>query len=75
MKVRALTVFEDLQEHTDRRPGDIFEVTKERFEQINSKYDHALVEAIEEPKEPEVEKRELEPKQQSKRTTSRLGKH
>ncbi len=36
MKVIAILPFDDLQEGVSREAGDSFEVTEERFEEINS---------------------------------------
>ncbi|CAK7070216.1 hypothetical protein [Tissierella sp.] len=36
MKVKALTKFNDLKEGKIREQGAVFEVTKERFKEINS---------------------------------------
>ncbi len=47
MKVRTLKLFNDLQSNKLRKPGEIFDVTKERYEKINSTSHGALVEVIE----------------------------
>lgn len=36
MKVKALQTFKDLKENEWREKGDVFEVTQERFDDINS---------------------------------------
>lgn len=37
MKVKVLEKFKDLKENTLRNPGDEFNLTKDRFEEINKK--------------------------------------
>lgn len=46
MKVRALKGFVDLEENKRRGKGEEFEVTEERFEEINSSKYGKLVEAV-----------------------------
>lgn len=48
MKARALAPFDDLKEGVPRAKGDVFEVTEERFEEINSTTFGTLVETVEE---------------------------
>lgn len=47
MKVKALILFNDLEAKKLRRAGEIFEVTPERAEKINSSPHGVLVEVIE----------------------------
>lgn len=47
MKVKALKNFKDLKGKAIRKKGDIFEVTKKRYEEINSTSSGTLVEKIE----------------------------
>jgi ATP phosphoribosyltransferase regulatory subunit HisZ len=56
MKVRALTIFNDLQSNKLRYAGEIFEASEKRVEQINSTQYGALVEVIEDKKDEEVKK-------------------
>jgi len=46
MKVKTLKTFRDLKDKKIRRKGEIFEVTKKRFEEINSTKHGALVEEV-----------------------------
>lgn len=46
MKVKALVKFKDLKEKKTRKIGEEFEVTKKRFEEINSTKYGKLVEEI-----------------------------
>lgn len=50
MKVKAVKKFRDLKEKKVRQEGEIFEVTKKRFEEINSTSFGVLVEEIKEEK-------------------------
>ena len=51
MKVKTIKKFRDLKEKKVREKGEIFEVNKKRFEEINSTSFGVLVEEIkEEPK-------------------------
>lgn len=43
MKVEALKNFYDLEGKTDRKPGDIFEASKERFEALKNHHRGELV--------------------------------
>lgn len=54
MKVRALIEFEDYLEHETRKQGDVFEVTKERFDEILTK-GGPWVELVEDDVEEDVE--------------------
>jgi len=54
MQVKVLRTFRDVKDNAVRRKGDVFEVTKKRFKELNSTEHGALVELVEEPK-PEVE--------------------
>jgi len=36
MRAKALTLFKDLKEGVARKKGDVFDVSEERFEEINS---------------------------------------
>lgn len=47
MKVKALKNFKDLKGKVIRKKGDIFEVTKKRFGEINSTSFGTLVEKVE----------------------------
>ena len=51
MKVKALRKFTDLKEDKLREKGAVFEVTEERFIELNSTMHGALVESVEESKE------------------------
>lgn len=86
MKVRALIRFEDYKEGTMRNVGDVFEVTKERHEEILTK-GGAWVEVVEEVAEDveesvEVVKQNMETdktkqtksKQNTKTGTTKKGK-
>lgn len=55
MKVQALENFTDLKENVLRQKGELFEVTKERYEEINSHTFGPLVRIIEEKKEKKSE--------------------
>lgn len=48
MKVKTLIRFTDLKENTIREVGDVFEVTKERLEELLLVSTSPLVEVIEE---------------------------
>lgn len=52
MKVKAVKKFRDLKEKKVRQKGEIFEVTKKRFEEINSTSFGVLVEEVKEAKSP-----------------------
>ena len=52
MKVRVIRPFRDKHTNEIRRKGQEIEVTKERFEEINSAALGPFVEAVVEPKEP-----------------------
>lgn len=60
MKVKVLKKFIDRQEKAVRQPGEVFECTPERYNEIMSK--NRLIEPIEED-EPEKEPVELETEQ------------
>ena len=47
MKVEAILPFDDLQDGVPREPGDVFECTAERYEQINSTEFGQLVKSVE----------------------------
>ncbi|PCR98987.1 hypothetical protein [Lactococcus fujiensis] len=51
MKVKAIKVFIDLKEDVQRKVGDEFEVTKERFEELKVKLPDYVTE-VTEPKTP-----------------------
>ncbi len=55
MRVVALRKFKDLEAGVVRQEGAVFEVTGDRYTEINSTMHGALVEPIEEP-EPEEER-------------------
>lgn len=68
MKVRALKDFRDLEADARRKPGDEWDVTEERLEQLNSAYSFPLVEPVEEePEEPVEEEPEEKPKRRTRR--------
>nr|DAL98419.1 MAG TPA: hypothetical protein [Caudoviricetes sp.] len=46
MKVKALIKFKDLKEGKVREKGSVFEVTKERFKEINSTYHGTIIEEV-----------------------------
>lgn len=46
MKVKVIKDFFDVVEGVSRAIGDEFEVTKERLDEINGKYDFDLVEQV-----------------------------
>jgi len=46
MKVKTLKTFKDLKDKKIRRKGEVFEVTKKRFEEINSTKHGAIVKEI-----------------------------
>lgn len=78
MKVRALKDFRDLEADARRKPGDEWDVTEERLEQLNSAYSFPLVEPVEEEPEPVEESSEEaeepveeEPEEKPKRRTRR----
>lgn len=50
MKVKILKTFNDLKDKKIRHKGEVFEVTKKRFEEINSTKHGILVEEIKEKK-------------------------
>lgn len=50
MKVKAVKKFKDLKENKVRETGDVFEVNKKRFKEINSTKHGKLVEEVEEKK-------------------------
>ena len=50
MKVKTIRSFIDLKEDRDRKKNEIFEVTKERYNEINSTSHGMLVEEIKEDK-------------------------
>lgn len=49
MKVKVVSPFRDLQENLDRKRGDEFECTEERFNAINATEYGILVEPAEQP--------------------------
>lgn len=49
MKVKVLKSFIDLSEGVERKAGDVFECTKERFEEIKAKLPEWVI-SVEEPK-------------------------
>lgn len=51
MKAIAILPFDDLQDGVSREPGDVFECTAERFEQINSTEFGQLAKAAESSKQ------------------------
>lgn len=55
MEARVLRTFNDVKGNKIRKTGEIFEVTKKRYEEINSTKHGQLVEEI---KEKEVKKNE-----------------
>lgn len=57
MKVKALRLFNDKKEKVYRKKNDVFEVTKERFKEINSTRHGKLV----------VEVTESKPKKETKK--------
>lgn len=64
MKARALAYFRDLKERTYRKCGEVFEVTEERFEEINRNGVKAtgapLVEAVKVPAKRRAAEKEAE---------------
>lgn len=50
MKVKAVKKFKDLKDKKVREIGDVFEVNKKRFEEINSTEYGKLVEEVKEDK-------------------------
>lgn len=48
MKVRAKAPFLDLRENVDRKPGEVFECSEERFEEINATRFGTLAERVSE---------------------------
>ncbi|HEY4543726.1 MAG TPA: hypothetical protein VIG40_03685 [Tissierellaceae bacterium] len=48
MKAKALIKFYDLEKETLMHPGDTFEITKQRFKELNSTIHGNLVELIKE---------------------------
>jgi hypothetical protein len=52
LKVKVIKGFTDLKENIKRKPNDIFEVTQERYDEINSTKYGKLVEKIVEKKKP-----------------------
>lgn len=46
MKVRAIKPFRDLEEGVERKEGEQWDVTEERYEHINSVYSFPLVEKV-----------------------------
>lgn len=79
MKVRALMPFEDMKEHRDRRQGEVFTVSKERFQQINSTNFGVLVELVEDDKEdvptPETEKPVIEERKAQQASNKRASRY
>ncbi len=55
MEVKAIRIFHDLKEKTKRFIGDVFEVTEERFKEINGSKYGILVEPLVENEEAESE--------------------
>lgn len=53
MKVKALKLFDDKKEKVRRKKDDVFEVSKERFKEINSTEHGKLVSEVKEPKKAE----------------------
>lgn len=51
MKIKTLKNFKDLQEGIIRKTGDVFIISKERFEEINTKLPGYVEEVKEEKKE------------------------
>lgn len=51
MKVQTLQNFTDMKENVLREQGEIFEVTKERYDEINAHAFGPLIKIIEEKKE------------------------
>lgn len=51
MKVKALVTFNDKKANKERKKGSVFNVTQERFKEINSTVHGKLVEEIKEEKE------------------------
>lgn len=56
MKAKVLRTFNDLKGKKIRRKGEIIEVTKKRFEEINSTKHGQLVKAIKDKNEKKVKK-------------------
>lgn len=50
MKARVLKPFRDLQEGVKRAKGEVFDLSQERFKEINSTRFGKLVEKVKEPK-------------------------
>ena len=48
MRAKALTLFKDLKEGVVRKKGDVFDVSEERFKEINSTGYGKLIEEVEE---------------------------
>lgn len=51
MRAKALTLFKDLKEGVVRKKGDVFDVSEERFKEINSTGYGKLIEEVEEVEE------------------------
>ncbi|MBU5439499.1 hypothetical protein KQI42_15900 [Tissierella sp. MSJ-40] len=51
MKVKVLNKFNDLKENKIREVGEIFEVPKKRYEEINSTSHGTLIEEVKQTKE------------------------
>lgn len=65
MRARVLAPFTDARTGEDRMPGDVFEVTCERFDEINAAGYGRLVDAVDEeqPKsEPKRPRRQAKPR-------------
>lgn len=67
MKVKTLKLFNDLQSKKLRKVNEIFEVTANRVEKINSTPYGALVEVIEEDKKVEEKANPIKPKSAKKK--------
>lgn len=63
MKVKTTRCFYDLKDDTYRKEGDIFEVNKDRFDELNSK----VPGFVEEVKEVKKEEKQEEKKKASKK--------
>lgn len=67
MKAKVLKTFKNKYSKKRAIKGDIIEVSKERFKEINSTENGKLVEEVKEPKEDKEPKGDKEPKPKGKK--------
>lgn len=67
MKVKTLKKFIDQKEKVIRQPGEVFECTQERYDEIMAK--NRLIEPLKEVEKPEEEPEKAEAPDTTKKTT------